>query len=121
MNQISRAIIIRIEEKSLHDGTPQSKDFTEGTPLLWAQTHDLSRTQAAVKKQVGDPLLAWVRKHRLEDLPDFFTLDAIFDVLLSWLRQRDFSWPRIGPQCIQDDPMQTRAQVLQGCSKLVEF
>src|SRR5260370_38802419 len=45
----------------------------------------------------------------------------VFHGWLSRLLQRDYSWPRVGSQCIQDSPIETRTQVLQRRSQLAEF
>src|SRR5215470_2512468 len=64
------AQVISIAQESLHDGTPQTIAFPDGTPLLWAIPHDLPGFEPAVEEQVGDPLLPRVGQHRPEDLPD---------------------------------------------------
>src|SRR6266516_333647 len=88
--------------------------------LLWAITHNLPGTQTAVKEQVGDPLLTRVGKHPLEAVPALAAVLHWWFCWLSCLRQRNFSLPRRRPQHIQDDPVQTRTQVLQGSSQRVE-
>src|SRR5437879_2610760 len=116
--------VIRIAEQSLHDAAPQMIDFLYIIPLLWIEMHNLSRLETTMKEQVGQTLLRPVGKQRLESLPHLTTLGGIFHLRFSrfpWIQQRRFLWLRVGPQCIQNSPVQTRAQVLQRSSKRIEF
>jgi hypothetical protein len=82
--------LVRIAQDSLQDVAPQTVDLLDITPLLGAETHNLSRFQATVIEEVSQTPLTIVRKHRLEDLPDFTVISALF--FHQWFSWLSWSW-----------------------------
>src|SRR5437667_10180248 len=116
--------LVRVAQQPLHDGAPQTSDLLDIAPLLWTAPHNLSWTQSTVKDQVGQSLLSWVGKQRLEDVPDLTARTCVFHLWftwLSWRRPRAFSWTPVRPQHIQDSPIQTCPQGVQCRSKRGAF
>src|SRR5690348_17171214 len=95
-------------------------DLLDIAPLLRVETHNLSGTQPTMIEQVGQPLLALVSQHCLYPGPDLAGISMVIRDGLSWLsrcRSPGFSWTRVGPQRLQDNPIQTRMQIGQYLSE----
>src|SRR5437763_8434939 len=94
------------------------------TPLLCTEAQNLSGLETRVIEQVGQAPLTLVGQHVLEYLPDLVAVGLVFYLWLAcitWLWQRDFSWPRVGPQRIQNSPIQTCTQVRQRSTERLEY
>src|SRR5579872_6648327 len=86
--------------------------------------HNLPGFETTMVEQVGQSLFTRVGQQRLENFPDFAAIGQIFHFWLSrfsWQGQRDFFWTRVGPQRIQNSPLQTRTQVDQCPGKRFEY
>src|SRR5437588_10615984 len=103
-------------KEALHNVAPQTIDLLDITPLLWTEAHNLSGLETTVIEQVCQAPLTLVGQHVLEYLPDLVAVGLVFYLWLAciaWLWQRDFSWPRVGPQRIQNSHIQTGTHVRQ--------
>lgn len=59
----------RVALHALGNVVVEAVDFLDVGELLGAETHNLSRFEAAVKEQVGYASLAYIGQHRLQHLP----------------------------------------------------
>src|SRR6266436_1181631 len=70
--------LVRIAHKPIQDVAPQAIDLLHITPLLRAEAHNLPGLEPTVVEQVGQPQLALVGQHRLQDLPDLASVSLFF-------------------------------------------